>query len=123
MRFQLIGVNHNSAPVEIRERLASPESRLPDTCRDLTAHPGIEEGIVISTCNRVELVTHTTNGAADLRGFLRELFQVTADELEPHLYEYREKDAVRHVFRIDSSRDSKIVVEAQIHAPCNVGYA
>ncbi len=81
MRFQLIGVNHNSAPVEMRERLAIPESRLPDACRDLTAHPGIEEGMVISTCNRVELVTHTTNGAADLRGFLREHFQVKADQL------------------------------------------
>src|SRR5260370_28342215 len=114
MRFQLIGVNHNSAPVEMRERLAIPESRLPDACRELTAHPGIEEGMVISTCNRVELVTHTTNGAADLRGFLREHFQVKADELEPHLYEYREKDAVRHVFRVASSLDSIVVGEAQI---------
>jgi len=50
MRYQLIGVNHNSAPLEVRERLAIPESRLPETCRDLTAHPGIEEGMIISTC-------------------------------------------------------------------------
>jgi glutamyl-tRNA reductase len=123
MRFQLIGVNHNSAPVEIRERLAIPESRLPDTCRDLTAHPGIEEGMVISTCNRVELVTHTTNGAADLRGFLREHFQVKADELDPHLYEYREKDAVRHVFRVASSLDSMVVGEAQILGQVKEAYA
>jgi glutamyl-tRNA reductase len=123
MRFQLIGVNHNSAPVEMRERLAIPESRLPDACRELTAHPGIEEGIVISTCNRVELVTHTTNGAADLRGFLREHFQVKADELEPHLYEYREKDAVRHVFRVASSLDSMVVGEAQILGQVKEAYA
>src|SRR5579871_7055033 len=70
MRFQLIGLNHKSAPLEVRERLAIPESRLPDTCRDLIAYPGIEEGMVISTCNRVEIITHTTNGHADLRGFL-----------------------------------------------------
>src|SRR5258708_16934353 len=114
MRFQIIGVNHNSAPVEIRERLAIPESRLPDTCRDLAAHPGIEEGMVISTCNRVEFVTHTTNGAANLRGFLREHFRMQTGELEPHLYEYREEDAVRHVFRVASSLDSMVVVEAQI---------
>ncbi len=63
MRFQLIGVNHKSAPLEVRERLAIPESRLPDTCRELTAYPGIEEGMVISTCNRVEIVAHTTNGS------------------------------------------------------------
>jgi len=47
MRIQLIGVNHNSAPLEQRERLAISESRLPYACRDLTAYPGIEEGIVI----------------------------------------------------------------------------
>jgi len=123
MRFQLIGVNHHSAPVEMRERLAIPESLLPDACRDLTAHPGIEEGMVISTCNRVELVTHTTNGAADLRGFLREHFQVKADELEPHLYEYREKDAVRHVFRVASSLDSMVVGEAQILGQVKEAYA
>ena len=62
MRFQLIGVNHKSAPLEVRERLAIPESRLPDACRELTSYPGIEEGMIISTCNRVEIVTHTTNG-------------------------------------------------------------
>jgi glutamyl-tRNA reductase len=123
MRFQLIGVNHNSAPVEMRERLAIPESRLPDACRALTAHPGIEEGMVISTCNRVELVTHTTNGAADLRGFLREHFRVKADELDPHLYEYRERDAVRHVFRVASSLDSMVVGEAQILGQVKEAYA
>jgi glutamyl-tRNA reductase len=123
MRFQLIGVNHNSAPVEMRERLAIPESSLPDACRDLAAHPGIEEGMVISTCNRVEFVTHTTNGAANLRGFLREHFRVQTGELEPHLYEYREEDAVRHVFRVASSLDSMVVGEAQILGQVKEAYA
>jgi len=123
MRFQLIGVNHNSAPVEMRERLAIPESSLPDACRDLAAHPGIEEGMVISTCNRVEFVTHTTNGVANLRGFLREHFRVQTGELEPHLYEYREEDAVRHVFRVASSLDSMVVGEAQILGQVKEAYA
>jgi len=52
MRFQLIGVNHNTAPVEVRERLAIPESRLPEACKKLAEHPGIEEGMILSTCNR-----------------------------------------------------------------------
>ena len=47
MKFHLIGVNHNTAPVEVRERLAIPESRLPDACQRLQAHPGIEEGMVL----------------------------------------------------------------------------
>jgi glutamyl-tRNA reductase len=114
MRYQLIGVNHKSAPLEVRERLAIPESKLPDCCRDLTAHPGIEEGMIISTCNRVEVIAHTTNGTADLRGFLHDHFHLTADELDPHLYEFREKDAVRHLFRVASSLNSMVVGEAQI---------
>src|ERR1700751_3823835 len=123
MRFQLIGVNHKSAPLEIRERLAIPESRLPDTCRDLTAYPGIEEGMVISTCNRVEIVTHTSNGHADLRGFLHDHFHLDPDELDPHLYEFREKDAVRHLFRVAASLDSMVVGEAQILGQVKEAYA
>src|SRR5208337_555137 len=87
MRYHLIGVNHRSAPLEVRERLAIPDSRLADACRDLTARPGIEEGMIISTCNRVEVVTHTTNGSADLRGFLHEHFHLAAEDLDAHLYE------------------------------------
>src|ERR1700716_1626739 len=123
MRIQLIGVNHTSAPLELRERLAISESRLPDACRDLTAYPGIEEGMVISTCNRVELVTHTTNGAADLRGFLHEHFQLRAEELDSHVYEFREKDAVRPLFRVASSLDSMVVGESQILGQVKEAYA
>jgi len=123
MRFQLIGVNHKSAPLEIRERLAIPESRLPDTCRELTAYPGIEEGMVISTCNRVEVVTHTVNGHADLRGFLHDHFHLKPEELDAHLYEFREKDAVRHIFRVAASLDSMVVGEAQILGQVKEAYA
>ena len=123
MRYQLIGVNHRSAPLEVRERLAIPESRLADACRDLTAHPGIEEGMIISTCNRVEVVTHTSNGSADLRGFLHEHFRIKAEDLDSHLYEFREKDAVRHVFRVASSLDSMVVGEAQILGQVKEAYA
>jgi glutamyl-tRNA reductase len=123
MRYQLIGVNHKSAPLEVRERLAIPESKLPDCCRDLTAHPGIEEGMIISTCNRVEVITHTVNGSADLRGFLHDRFNLKAEDLDPHLYEFREKDAVRHVFRVAASLDSMVVGEAQILGQVKEAYA
>jgi glutamyl-tRNA reductase len=123
MRFQLIGVNHKSASLEVRERLAIPESRLPDTCRELAAYPGIEEGMVISTCNRVEVVTHTSNGHADLRGFLHDHFHLGPEELDAHLYEFREKDVVRHIFRVASSLDSMVVGEAQILGQVKEAYA
>ena len=69
MNFHVIGVNHNSAPLEVRERLAVSEAQLPDAIRSLVQQPGVDEGMVLSTCNRVEVVTSTRQGA-DLRGFL-----------------------------------------------------
>jgi len=123
MRYQLIGVNHKSCPLEVLERMAIPESKLPDCCRDLSAHPGVEEAMIISTCNRVEMITHTTNGSADLRGFLHDHFHLTADELDAHLYEFREKEAVRHLFRVASSLDSMVIGEAQILGQVKEAYA
>ena len=123
MRYQLIGVNHASAPLDVRERLAIAESRLPEACRQLAAHPGIEEGLILSTCNRVEMVTHTINGSADLRGFVREHFHLSSGELDSHVYEFRDKDAVRHVFRVASSLDSMVVGEAQILGQVKEAYA
>ncbi len=123
MRYQLIGVNHNSAPLEIRERLALPESRLPQSCRELSAQPGIEEAMIISTCNRVEMIAHTTNGSADLRGFLHRHFHISPQEIDPHVYEFHDNDAVRHIFRVASSLDSMVVGEAQILGQVKEAYA
>ena len=123
MRFQLIGVNHKSAPVEVRERLAIPESRLPDACRQLSEQPGVDEAMILCTCNRVEVLANTSNGAADLRGFLHTYFQLSPEELEKHLYEYREEDAVRHMFRVASSLDSMVVGEPQILGQVKDAYA
>jgi glutamyl-tRNA reductase len=79
--------------------------------------------MVISTCNRVEMVTHTTNGSADLRGFLHDHFHLTSEELDAHLYEFRDKEAVRHLFRVASSLDSMVVGEAQILGQVKEAYA
>jgi glutamyl-tRNA reductase len=124
MKLQLIGVNHKTAPVEVRERLAIPESRLPEACRKLTEHPGVEEGMILCTCNRVEVLANTSNGAAaDLRGFLQSYFNLGSADLERHLYEYREQDAVRHLFRVAASLDSMVVGEPQILGQVKEAYA
>jgi len=123
MSFQLIGVNHKTAPVEVRERLAIPESQLPEALRSFTQHPGVEEGLILSTCNRVELLARTQNGGADLRSFLGAFFNMDRAVMDPHLYEYREKDAVRHLFRVTSSLDSMVVGEAQILGQVKEAYA
>jgi glutamyl-tRNA reductase len=116
-------VNHKTAPVEIRERLAIPDSRLPEALRRLTEHPGVDEGLILSTCNRVEVLAQTNNGTADLRGFLRNYFQLNPADYEPHLYEYREGEAVRHLFRVTSSLDSMVVGEPQILGQVKEAYA
>jgi glutamyl-tRNA reductase len=123
MNFHLIGVNHKTAPVEVRERLAVPESRLPEALKRFVAHPGVDEGLIVCTCNRVELLATTKNGSADLRGFVGDFFQLDAPALAPHLYEYRERDAIRHVFRVTSSLDSMIVGEPQILGQMKEAYA
>jgi glutamyl-tRNA reductase len=122
MNFQIIGVNHNSAPVEVRERLAIPESRLPDAVRTLVQQPGVEECMVLSTCNRVELLA-SINQESDLRSFLRIYFGVSPDSLNSHIYEFNQRDAVRHVFRVASSLDSMVVGEPQILGQVKEAYA
>lgn len=123
MRFQLIGVNHKTAPVEVRERLAIPESRLPEACKRLAEHPAIAEGMIVSTCNRVEFLANMKNGTGDLREFLGEYFQVDPAQFESHLYEFRENEAVRHIFRVASSLDSMVVGEPQILGQVKEAYA
>jgi len=116
----LLGINHNTAPIEVRERLAIPSSRLADATRTLLHQPGIREGLILSTCNRVELVTlqddapATETNKTDLLRFLHEYFAVPPNDIQPHLYEFREREAVRHLFRVASSLDSMVVGEPQI---------
>ena len=118
----LVGVNHTTAPIEVRERLAIPMGRLADAVRTLAQQPGIHEALILSTCNRVEFLTFQShpNGdaqesaAPNLLRFLHEYFAVPAATVEPHLYEYREREAVRHLFRVASSLDSMVVGEPQI---------
>jgi glutamyl-tRNA reductase len=123
MKLQLIGINHKTAPVEVRERLAIPESRLAEACKKLAEHPAVAEGMIVSTCNRVEFIAHMQNGSGDLREFLREYFEVDLGQFESHLYEFREDEAVRHVFRVAASLDSMVVGEPQILGQVKEAYA
>jgi glutamyl-tRNA reductase len=123
MNLQLLGVNHRTAPVDVRERLAIPESKLPQALQQLMTLPGVNEALILSTCNRVEIVAHTANGSTDLRHFLKQYFEVDPTPYEPHLYEFRQDDAVRHVFRVASSLDSMVVGEPQILGQVKEAYA
>jgi glutamyl-tRNA reductase len=123
MSFQIIGVNHKSAPLDVRERLAIPDSRLAEALKSLVRHPGVDEGVILSTCNRVELLAQTKNGSADLREFVCTYFHIEPDQFGPHLYEYRERDAILHLFRVASSLDSMVIGEPQILGQVKEAYA
>jgi glutamyl-tRNA reductase len=123
MNFQLIGVNHKTAPVEVRERLAIPDRDQPEALQQLLRVPGVGEGMILSTCNRVEVLAQTTNGSVDLRQFLAQYFGLEPASYESHLYEYRQQDAVRHIFRVASSLDSMILGEPQILGQVKEAYA
>jgi glutamyl-tRNA reductase len=114
----LVGVNHTTAPLEVRERLAIAAARLPDAIRSLAHQPGIREALILSTCNRVEFLTCQEPGHASadlsLLRFLHEYFAIPSETVEPHLYEFRDREAIRHLFRVASSLDSMVVGEPQI---------
>jgi glutamyl-tRNA reductase len=125
----LLGVNHTTAPIAVRERLAIPGHRLADATRTLADQPGIREALILSTCNRVEILTVqdgvNEENAELLAGkrqapalsvihFLHEYLQIRTTDIEPHVYEYHERDAIRHLFRVASSLDSMVVGEPQI---------
>src|SRR3954463_2281011 len=123
MRLSLLGVNHRTAPVEIRERFAIPESRLAEATQRLAKHPGVEEGMIVSTCNRGGLLVSSENGHTDLRGFLQDYFKADLAPYAEHLYDLNERDAVRHLFRVAASLDSMIVGEPQILGQVKEAYA
>lgn len=123
MNFFVLGVNHKTAPVQVRERFAIPESRLPEALGKLTSMEGVEEGMIVSTCNRVEIFARSQNGTCDLQRFVREYFGFKTGEYEPYIFEHDKLDAVKHVFRVASSLDSMVVGESQILGQVKEAYA
>lgn len=126
MRFLIVGVNHKTAPVAVRERLAFDQESLAAALKELRAREGVEEGLILSTCNRVEIALTAQDGvdacfAVDR--FLAENRQVAPEWLYPHLYHYEDREAVRHLFRVAASLDSMIVGEPQILGQLKAAYA
>jgi glutamyl-tRNA reductase len=114
MTLALIGVNHKTAPIELRERIAISRDDLAETTRALAAVPGVTECMIVSTCNRVEMLASIESPDTDLTGFLHRQFGLDPSLLAPHIYQHHNQDAVRHLFRVASSLDSMVVGEAQI---------
>ena len=114
MTLALIGVNYKTAPIAVREQIAISRADLAETTRALAATPGVTECMIVSTCNRVELLAAVETEDVDLTGFLHRHFGLDPALLEPHIYQRRDRDAVRHLFRVAASLDSMVVGEPQI---------
>ena len=118
MNIVAVGLNHRTAPVELRERLAVPEARLPEALARLKRWPGIDEGVILSTCNRVELYAVVKDTELGLESLSEYLVTIAADvspeQVEPYLYRLGGAEAVRHLFRVAASLDSMVIGEPQI---------
>jgi glutamyl-tRNA reductase len=113
----LIGLNHNTAPVEIRECLAFSEEETRAALCELRARTDIEELILFSTCNRVELLLTTRqaeSAATAARKFLANYKRVPLERFADALYQYQSDAAVRHMFRVAAGLDSLVMGEPQI---------
>jgi glutamyl-tRNA reductase len=126
MKFLLTGLNHRTAPVEVRERIAFEERTLPDALESLRRRPGVQEGLILSTCNRVEVSVTADDGAdveGAVEGFLADTRSVDRAWVTPYLYRYDGSEAIRHLFRVASSLDSMVVGEPQILGQLKSAYA
>jgi glutamyl-tRNA reductase len=125
MKLLITGVNHRTAPVEVRERLAFDQNSLPAALEDLKKR-GMAEGMILSTCNRVEIAV-TADDRSDpgrsVEDFLRDSRGVEDTSIRPHLYQYEGREAIRHLFRVAASLDSMIVGEPQILGQMKSAYA
>ncbi|MBL0225174.1 MAG: glutamyl-tRNA reductase [Geobacteraceae bacterium] len=125
MNIIVIGLSHKTATVEIRERVAFSPNLIEKPLRDLIALNDIIEGVIISTCNRVEVYATTRDiagGIARVKRFLADHHHIPLETLEPHLYCLHSEAAIRHVFRVASSLDSMVVGEPQILGQIKTSY-
>ena len=119
MSIVLVGINHKSAPVEVRERLAFTEEACAMGLHALVDGEIVREGLIVSTCNRVEVLAETANERLSdtierVNQFLSRTDSLPRSLFETHLYQHTDDEAVRHLFRVTSSLDSMVVGEPQV---------
>src|ERR1051325_4680278 len=128
MSIVLVGVNHKTAPIEVRELLAFSDEACTDGLRRLVDGEIVREGLIVSTCNRVEILSATTSeqlesGTERITEFLDSRRPLPRGFLNQHIYSHRDEEAVRHLFRVASSLDSMVVGEPQVLGQVRHAYA
>src|SRR5258705_10760477 len=128
MSIVLIGINHKSAPVEVRERLAFTEEACATGLQALVDGEIVREGLIVSTCNRVEVLAETgserlSDTIEQINRFLSRTDSLPRSFFETHLYQHTDDEAVRHLFRVTSSLDSMVVGEPQVRGQVRRAYS
>jgi len=113
MPLYALGINHHSAPLEVREKLAFPPDRQADALADLAAQPGVAEAVLVSTCNRTEVYFRAGDAAA-VREWLAREGERAGVRIAEALYCHTDEAAVRHAFRVACGLDSMVLGEPQI---------
>ena len=117
MSLLLVGLSHKTAPVEVRERLHFPDSRLQEALQRLNSQAAIAESLILSTCNRMEVLAHSADaqrGVVLVRQFISDFHCQPEKSIGPYLYDMTHSEVVHHVFRVASSLDSMVLGEPQI---------
>ncbi len=117
MYILLTGINHETAPVEIRERFAFAPSQMEQAYRQLNADPALEGLVILNTCNRTEIYATARDiekGQAQLRSFLASISNLSTEQLDEYVYQPNCYDAIEHLFRVSSGLDSMIIGETQV---------
>jgi len=125
MDIQIIGLNHKTAPIEIRERISIRQESLPEALNALKNCEYIQEALILSTCNRTEIYAvaeSNPRGLSSVRSFISVFHKIPLNAFEGHLYSFSGRDAVKHLFRVASSLDSMIVGETQIFGQVKDAY-
>ncbi len=117
MPLLTLGINHTTAPVEVRERVAINEQNLGHALKKLITVPQVDEAAIISTCNRTELyceVNQLDQGRQEILTWLNSFHNLSTDDTKPYIYDHLDDSVVRHIFRVACGLDSMVLGEPQI---------
>lgn len=115
MALLAFGINHKTAPIDIREKVAFAPERLQDACKELAAVNDVSEVAILSTCNRTELYCCVNDpNSAEVESWFSNYHHLNADDIAPYIFKYPDRDAVRHLLRVASGLDSLVLGEPQI---------
>jgi len=124
MHVLSIGLNHTTAPVEVRERAAVAAEHLDDALKDIAQHGEIEEATILSTCNRTEVYCQLAESNIEVvSNWLCDFHELKKDDVSPYLYAFPDQAAVKHAFRVASGLDSLVIGEPQILGQMKTAFA